>query len=407
MTLTTIDLRKSYDSDVNDIINEFYIPALSNSVKYQRLAGFFSSSSLAIAARGMSNFIKNDGLMELVCSAKFKKEDIDAIRSAYKNPEEVIEESILSEMENLEDGIIKDHVAALGWMVANNKLKIKIAVLLDEKGLPLDENRGMFHQKVGIFTDIENNRISFSGSINESAYGWKFNIEEIKVFKEWEDQENAYFKEDIRNFNKYWNGNASRIVLYDVPKAFEKELIKIAPKNSSEINLESFAPEKGQIKKIKLWDHQTKAIESWLKSGKIGIFEMATGTGKTFTALGCLKEFFNNGNKSVSIIACPYSHLIDQWVEDFEDFGFIEDDIVIAHSANPSWKRELNDYILDINSDICDRLIIFTTHNTLSSSHFIEAMKELKADIFIIVDEVHGIGSYKRREALLEITFLD
>jgi len=393
-------LKKSYDSDISDLVDTFYVPVLSNSIKYQRLAGFFSSSSLAIAARGISNFIKKDGYMELVCSAKFKKNDIEAIKAAYKNPNEVIEESMLSEMENLENGIIKDHVAALGWMVANNKLKIKIAVLFDNEGIPLDEKQGIFHQKVGILTDEYDNKLSFSGSINESAYGWKHNIEEIKIFREWEDQENGYFQEDFKNFKKYWNGKANRIKIYDLPEAVEKELIKIAPNNLDDINLDRNPSDKDEPK-IKLWDHQNEAIKNWVNNDMMGIFEMATGTGKTFTALGCLNEFFKDNTKSICIIACPYSHLIDQWNEDLEDFGF-EEDVIIANSANPSWKKDLNNYILDINTEISEQLIVFTTHDTLSSIKFIEAMKESRADIFLIVDEVHGIGSYKRRNGLLE-----
>ena len=124
--LKELNLKKSYDSDIDNIIKDFYIPTLSKSIKYQRLAGFFSSSSLAVAARGMSDFIKNGGTMELICSANFQKKDIKAIKLAYNKPEEILEKSILSDFKKLEDGIIKDHVAALGWMVANNKLKIKI-----------------------------------------------------------------------------------------------------------------------------------------------------------------------------------------------------------------------------------------------------------------------------------------
>jgi len=361
MALNTINLRKNYDSDINNIVKDFYVPILSNSIKYQRLAGFFSSSSLAIAARGISNFIKNDGYMELVCSAKFNKNDIEAIKAAYKNPKEVIEEFMIAEMENLEEDIIKDHVAALGWMVANNRLKIKIAVLLDDEGIPLDEKKGIFHQKIGILTDKNGNRLSFSGSINETAYGWKHNIEEIKVFKEWEDHENEYFQEDCKNFLKFWKGNANRIKIYDIPEAVKKELIKIAPNNPGDIkiNVTSVTSVKEEPK-IKLWDHQNKAIENWVNNGMMGIFEMATGTGKTFTALGCLNKFFNEKkNRSICIIACPYSHLIDQWYEDLEDFGF-EEDVIIANAANPSWKRELNNYIFDINTDISERLIVLT-----------------------------------------------
>ena len=179
-----------------------------------------------------------------------------------------------------------------------------------------------------------------------------------------------------------------------------RSLIKISPRSTEEIKIDVndvITNERG----IKLWDHQNKAIHNWLGNDMNGIFEMATGTGKTFTALGCLNEFFKKKNKSISIIACPYSHLIDQWIEDVKDFGFIED-IIVANSANPSWKRELNDFILDINTDIVERLIIFTTHDTLSSPKFINPLEDAKTDVFLIVDEVHGIGSNKRRLGLLD-----
>lgn len=401
VSLNELNLKKSYDSDIDDIVKDFYIPTLCQSTKYQRLAGFFSSSALAVAARGMSDFIKNGGTMELICSANFQKKDIEAIKMAYNKPEELIEKSILSDFEKLEDGIIKDHVAALGWMVANKKLEIKIAVLVDAKGIPTDENRGMFHQKVGILTDEKNNMLSFSGSINESEAGWKYNIEEIKVFKGWEESGKEYFLEDLKNFKKYWGGNGDKLNIYEIPEAVEKELIKIAPISSRDIKID--LPKGTSNQGIQLYDHQNTAISKWASNKMVGIFEMATGTGKTFTALGCLNEFFSKfENKSICIVACPYSHLIDQWIEDVRDFGF-DEDIVIANSTNPSWKRELNDHILDINTEVDEKLIIFTTHDTLSSDKFITSITESNANIFLIVDEVHGIGSKERRKGLLEI----
>lgn len=398
--LRDIYLKKSYDSGIDDVLTDFYVPSLSNSIKYKRLAGFFSSSSLAVAARGISSFIKNNGKVEIVCSAKLSKDDINAIKNAIKNPIDVIRDSALSELENLEEGIIKDHVAALGWMIANKKLKMKIAIQLNDAGLPLDESYGIFHLKLGILIDEEDNKISFSGSINETEYGWKRNIEEFKVFRNWDKVEKDYFDDDLRTFKRYWNGEIESIKVYDIPEAVEKELINIAPTDFKDLNLDTKLSEKKESK-IRLWDHQTKAIKNWLNSGMTGIFEMATGTGKTFTALGCLEEFFKKNNKSICIIACPYAHLIDQWIGDIEDFGFKED-IIVAYSGNQKWKRELNDYILDINNDICEKLIILTTHDTLSSKKFIEIISSSNTDIFLIVDEVHGIGSNRRREGLLD-----
>ena len=123
MSLKELELKKSYDSDKDNILQDFYIPSLSHSVKYKRLAGFFSSSSLAVAARGITKLINNGGIMQLITSAKLQKYDIDAIKNASENPEKIVERLFLKELNSMEDEFIRDHVAALGWMVANNKLE--------------------------------------------------------------------------------------------------------------------------------------------------------------------------------------------------------------------------------------------------------------------------------------------
>ena len=74
-----LGLKFSYDSDDDNVLDTFYNPVLAKSVKYCRLAGFFTSSALAVAARGISGLLKNDGEMKLVAGAVMKKEDVDAI----------------------------------------------------------------------------------------------------------------------------------------------------------------------------------------------------------------------------------------------------------------------------------------------------------------------------------------
>ena len=154
-------------------------------------------------------------------------------------------------------------------------------------------------------------------------------------------------EDDLKTFNRYWECKHNKINVYDIPEAVERELIKIAPNNIADLKLDKKMEVKGKSGK-KLWDHQIEAIDKWIENEMNSIFEMATGTGKTFTALGCLNELLKKENKLICIIACPYAHLIDQWIEDVNDFGF-QEDIVVAYSGNQKWKRELNDYIFDIN----------------------------------------------------------
>lgn len=390
-------IKYSYDSDFDDILNDFYIPVLSESVQYYRLAGYFTSNSLAIASRGMSNFILNGGEMKLICGANLEKNDWNMIKKAKLDPQTVIAESMINDLKNLEEGFVKNHVEALGWMIAKNKLEIKIAIPIinDDDQINLNINP-IFHQKIGILKDIEGNMLSFSGSNNETLSGWKNNIEEFKVFRNWDINENEYFKSDLKRFEKFWEGFGQKIDVIDLPEVIKEQLIKIAPSKPFKKNLKK--------KKIKLWDYQKEAINNWINNDYQGIFEMATGTGKTFTALGCLKQIFDKNNQILVVVTCPYQHLTQQWKKEVEKFGLSFDKIIVADGSNKLWKDDLVDSLIELSIGDIKTLIIFTTHRTFSSSLFIDLIQDYKEDFesFLIADEVHGLGAEISSHGLID-----
>lgn len=402
MTLKDLELKPSYDSDEDKILASFYIPVLAQSIKYHRLAGFFSSSALAIAARGLAAFIRNTGHMKLIVGVKLKKRDVDAIRQGIENPESIIQSVLVNELNLIEDEFIRDHVRGLAWMIAKKKLEIKIAVLTDKNGSPLSEDdaekRGIFHLKVGILEDTEGNMVSFSGSVNESAWGWKENIEEFKVFRSWVDGEINYLKSDVSKFNKYWYSQAEQVKIYDLPKAVEEHLIKIAPDDFEELKYINIKPKT----EIRLRPIQTEAVRSWYNNNKNGIFEMATGTGKTYAALACIKELEKELKNFGVVIVCPFQHLIrSPWLRDIKRFDFEKTPIRTAYGDTNSWINNVTDAILSLNSRIFDKLIILTTYDTFSSTKFIDALNKAKVPILLIADEVHNAGSPMQRCGLI------
>lgn len=400
-----IELRRSYDSDYNDIVNDFYIPALSNSIEYKRLAGFFSSSSIAIAARGIYGLLRNGGSIKLIICPRLSKNDLNIIKEAKSIPEYFIADILCKELDEFKDECEKNHVQVLGWMVANNRMEIKVAIVYDSDGNIMDfqqcEKEGIFHQKVGILKDNYGNEISFSGSINESAKGWLGNIEEFKVFRKWIEVEKEYFDSDIEKFDRFWNDKARRVKIFDVPNSLKERLIKIAPSDPHKNDLNQWYKKKN---KITLFEYQNFALEKWISNNYYGIFEMATGTGKTFTALGCLNEVVNKKNVSMVVIACPYQHLIQQWNKEIIKFGIEVDQIIIADSSNPKWKNILSDALIDLDLGYNSKIIVLTTHTSLSSHDFIRIIQKEKGNqkIFLITDEVHGIGAEKTQRGLIE-----
>ena len=381
------DIKFKYDSDKDDIVNEFYIPVLSNSVEYYRMSGYFSSSSLAIAARGIADFILNGGKMKLLCNAELTKEDYEIIEKTNQDPVDFIQSSFIHDLHNIEDKFIKNHVEALGWMLANGFLEIKIAIPKDKKGI--------FHSKVGILKDNENNFISFSGSDNETAAGWLYNIEEFKVFKSWDSSEEKYVDSDLKTFFEYWNGSTVRTDVIDLPSAVKDELIEFAPVSRKELVIIS----QKTRKPINLREYQEDAIDSWFANDCRGLFEMATGTGKTITSLSAFKQLSSTKDKLVTVIACPQLHLIDQWIKDVENFHTGK--ILVASSKEPKWKSKISSLHRDFYMNLEDKVVIMTTHDTLASDFFVKYIKKIRSDKLLIVDEVHGIGSSQRLNGLI------
>ena len=151
---------------------------------------------------------------------------------------------------------------------------------------------------------------------------------------------------------------------------------------------------------IKLRDYQIEAIDSWFDNDCRGIFEMATGTGKTFTAISCFKQLLDIENRLLTIIACPLSHLIDQWINEINKF--YDGKIIIASGKNSNWKKDFQKLLTDFYLGLIDDAIVLTTHISSSSDFFLDIIQEfdVNINILLIVDEVHGIGSDKQIIAL-------
>lgn len=197
MSLRDLKIEEEYRSTQDDIVNEFYIPLLKESISYKRAVGFFSSSSLSEIVSGIKVFAQNGGKIKLIASPKLSEKDIEDIELGYRLRDEVIKENILYQLNNPKDDIERKKLSLLASLIAENILDIKIAFMEN------DSNVGMYHEKMGIFEDIEGNKVAFSGSMNESLTAMKLNYETIDVFVSWEgkraERKNSVFDNIWRN----------------------------------------------------------------------------------------------------------------------------------------------------------------------------------------------------------------
>jgi superfamily II DNA or RNA helicase len=408
MSLRGISLKKAYSSDCDDILRDFYVPALSESLEYSRLAGLFSSTSLAVAARGVLGLIRNDGHIRLIVAPRFTQADAEAILDSYDARRTRTQTVMLAELHALENEFVMDHVRALGWMIANGKLDIRVAIPRDQRGRFLSWEQtmrsGVFHQKVGVLRDAQGSTITFSGSLNETASGWMGNVEEFKVFRGWEPSEAQYVEADVANFERFWSDRSRNVSIMEVPSAVRERLVQIAPSDLDELSLEKWTGRKTDVRAVALFDHQREAVSSWVNSGMRGILEMATGTGKTFAALGCLDKVAGANRSLVTVITCPYQHLIRQWIREIAKFGTKYDTLIIADASNPGWKHALADTLVDVALGHKSTAVVVTTHRTFSSRTMLDIIGQSsgRPPMLLIADEVHGVGAKKARQGLID-----
>lgn len=400
MSYKDINIEKTYETTEKkeELLENFYIPFLQETVQYSRIAGFFSSSSLAIASKGIEGLIKNGGKMRLLISPRLSEQDFEIIRSTKSLNEEM---NLFSNFD-LDKFPQNDNLLALSWLLANGRLEIKIVV--DKRS-----NESLFHQKVGIGCDAEGNIVSFSGSINETAQAWLNNIEEFKTFKSWEDGQIEYLTSDLKKFNSYWNDEKTEVAyVFELPDDMKEKIIKVVPRDINDLSImkkyQKHLKEEDE-KKISLFEHQKRAIDKWIENDYRLLMEMATGTGKTRTAIGGMLTLKDKIDKFLVVVSTPQNILSKQWKNDIENELNIQfDKSMIADGTNSKWRQELEIAMIDINTGMYKNSIIFTTHDTSSTDDFTNIIINNKGDIKIlfICDEVHAIGSGCQREALLQ-----
>ena len=390
--------RSRYNSKINNIVTEFFIPALKESTTYRRIGGFFSSTSIALAARGIKEMIENEGKMQLVISPILTKEDSIILNKCTDDErDEIIHKSIIGSLDLTEE-FERNHVAALAYLLKKGFLEIKIDIPTDDDGKYLDYvstlQKNILDEKLGIFQDREGNAISFRGPVNENKQSWEHGTFEITVDVDWIRGQKMHVMDDIYKFQKKWDDSE----LLNLPKKTRDDLVKNEPNKINNLNLSKFnVPQWAMLSNGNiLWDHQIRAINSWLSVKNRGIFNMATSGGKTLAALVSASL---TPIGSIVIILVPTKILINQWEKQIKQFD-PNADLVICDSDHPKWDvilhGKLNGYVANNIMSKNKHLMILSTMNTAMSKKFRNNFEGISPKFLTMIsDEVHHLGAPK------------
>lgn len=372
MSLREIAYRQDYRSGYDDIVEQFFRPSLREALTYWRAVGYFSSTALEAFGAPLGEFIRNGGHIRLVTSVELSPDDLKALSNGVAKETlcaQRLEEIIEAEFA---DGV-GDGVSRLARLLEMERLEIKIATP--------KTGTGIYHEKIGVFID-EQDFVAFTGSSNESRNAFEHNRECIDVYASWDSQDRATRKR--AHFEDLWNGDDIGVDIYTFPDAARKKLLRVWKERDSMRKRQQSISHK--------WRHQDEARQIFLRAER-GVLNMATGTGKTRTALSILKELFEHDQIDTGIVCTDGTDLLNQWYGELlttrKDIG--RNIRVFRHYST---YKESQDFDLNPKNAIllCSREPVAAVLRKLSPAQGHRTL--------LIHDEVHGLGSPGNRARL-------
>ena len=207
MSLKNITLKQQYRTDRDDLITNFFVPCLNNSIEYDRAIEYVTLKSISTLSLGLQNFAQNDGKIRLITGHRYRSEDLNVLSKIFSK----------KKITN-KNGIKHTKLGVLQDLIQKNKIQIKIAI-------PNSEHvDGSFSEKIGIFRDEKNEMVAYTGTSNGTFNTDNRNFESIDVFTSWNDKSRVETK--ISDFESLWNNETKYVQMYDFAYANENNLLK-------------------------------------------------------------------------------------------------------------------------------------------------------------------------------------
>lgn len=406
-SLAGLTLKQAYHKPEDDIAEEFYLPCFARAKTYDRAVGFFGSSIYSLAWPSLRHFVSRKGTIRLICSPVLSDNDINAMNDGYSaRADEQNGEAIRDEFRRLlsTPGTVKP-AKVLAALVALNVVDIRIAWVGADAGA---QSRRLFHDKLGIFTDAADNRVAFKGSMNETWPGLALdgNIESVDVYTSWAGlEELSRVTAEQEYFDRLWDGTFPGVTTKPLPHVATEELIAVADTEQWEglvdeilveidaANALSPDPRRGRVPR----PHQTAALNEWQARNRRGIFEHATGSGKTFTALCAINDSLDKNE--VPLVLVPSDLLLRQWAEELRA-TFPTAALLICGGGHAEWREagRLRTWTRPRRPEQRARIVL-ATMQTAASHEFIEHIYA-GDHVFLVADEVHHLGAAQAQRIL-------
>lgn len=386
----------------------FFNDGLKNSTEFDLKLGYFSSAAISVLAEGFATFISKGGYMRLIINHIVSKKDKEAINDGIMG--NVIDCADLSNFQYLKstfDEYQEQFFRCLAYMISQKRIDIRI---IKPKG-----QKGIAHTKSGQFRDGDSTT-AFTGSANFTISGLFNNIEEIKIDRS--DSIDIMVQNRIakqkKDFDAIMSGEKKGVVYLS-----SKDLVEAISTNYGDSDIEELLDVEKKLEEIKRnkqreyvspwcacedipeiepsfpyeapFPYQTKALEEWKKNDCKGLFNMATGTGKTITSLNCLLSLYKDTDCYKAIILVPTIPLVDQWEKECRKFNYNK---IYKVSSKTDWKANITRLSrAELLYPDRNSFIVISTYASFVRNATFERLSEFSIDTLLIADEAHNMGS--------------
>ncbi|WP_329159573.1 DEAD/DEAH box helicase family protein [Streptomyces anulatus] len=384
-----------YASDREDILSEFYLRALGEAVAYDRITGFFASSALALYWEKLPKFVERGGKIRILCSPRIAEKDAQGIERGY----EARDDNSLSVVLRAEfDALLatqqlRKPALALAALISEKLLDVRLARVANAS----PDDRRMFHDKVGLFTDADGQRIGFRGSLNETRFGIASdgNIESFDAWTSWTGRNDGIrVQRSTERFEKLWAGKSDGVEVLALPAPFRhwletqsegvdwRELAaEIMVGKEPELVIRT-APDGRPLR-----EQQIAGLDEWEHHGKRGILAHATGSGKTVTGITAIA-----GHEGPALVVAPSRLVARQWKKQIEDTGRR---VHLCGDGESAWKTRLHNWLTRPASE----RVVVALAPTAAQRPFVNQASRAK-DLLLVGDEVHRLGAASYQKVL-------
>ena len=404
---------------------EILIPAFRSATSVQGAFGWFTADWISRLAPGLAEYLTREGVapIHFTVAPQFFAAELEAARKGIELDPSLATKRIadLFARDGLGLSALSRHALdCMSWMIAARILVLKVAV-------PRADSN--YHPKIWLFDDGKNQLLAH-GSGNATGHGIESGVEHITVDVSWSSDGRSKVNKGMAQLTKWAKGCSKGIArVVELPDALREGIVRVAPRRPPSLEdyrdavlsdgvpgwtRETANSLHGRFRSAKIvtevprlkipewlewkggkFGHQAEAVTEWEKTGPPhrGTLSMATGAGKTLTALICATraQFRAEGRTFLVVISAPSVPLIKQWREEIQKFGI--------SAVTPTLASNLDLEMTGIfrGLGVTGTQVLVVTNNLLCRNEFQESLRrrihQHQVTSMLIGDEAHTLGA--------------